>query len=97
MLDYCFQMGNYLLMNFDEYFLHTGDTPERLALRAGVHVSTIYRIKSGVRNAGPRLIPRIYQATSGLVTANDFFDLTQTPIEGQDSSITQQNHVKIGE
>jgi len=27
----------------------------------------------------------------------DFFNLNQAPIEGQDSSITQQNHVKTGE
>ena len=69
--------------------------------RSNVHRWTYPKHKGGTGG----LIPTRHQATLMVkakelgidLQPSDFFNLNQAPIERQDSSITQQNHVKTGE
>jgi transcriptional regulator with XRE-family HTH domain len=47
-------------------------TLSAFARKLGVAVGTLSRIEAGVRNASPDLMRRIYDATGGEVTPNDF-------------------------
>lgn len=54
------------------YFEKTDDTPKHLAERVDCHVSTIYRILTGVRHPGRSLMLKIQVETGGIITPMDF-------------------------
>ncbi|WP_197062050.1 helix-turn-helix domain-containing protein [Rickettsia hoogstraalii] len=61
-------------MKLEEYIDITGISPSEMAVRIGVSQSHIHKYLH--EKAIPRLaiMHRIYLATSGLVTPNDFYD-----------------------
>jgi len=70
-----------------------------MASRLEIPSSTVQRWKNGGYIPARRQEEVLTKAKElGIdLQPSDFFNLTPAPIERQDSSITQQNHVKTGE
>jgi len=61
-------------MRLSEYLEQTGTAYAEFGRRIGVKSrSTVARYASGKRVPSPKIMPRIFKATGGQVTANDFF------------------------
>lgn len=70
-------------MKLADYISSKQTTASRLAGEVGVPVSTITRLLRGERRPGIELVARISSATSGAVTAEDFFPAPQEAGAGE--------------
>lgn len=59
-------------MTLTDYLAQPGKTASEVAAEAGVAVSTITRAAKGTIAPTPELMRRIFNATGGAVTPNDF-------------------------
>lgn len=62
-------------MRLQDYLTKTGMTQTAFADLLGVKQATISRYLSGARKPEPDLMVRIFEATRGSVSPNDFFDV----------------------
>ncbi|MGO4338985.1 helix-turn-helix domain-containing protein [Labrys sp. KB_33_2] len=68
------------------YFLETGDTPSKLALRIGRSPSTISRVLRGERSASTDLAIDIEAGTNGKVSARDCLAIQLDMLRGHSGS-----------
>jgi transcriptional regulator with XRE-family HTH domain len=59
-------------MRLDHWMTETATPDEALAARVEVDRSTISRIRRGTRMPSPEMMRKLFEATGGAVTANDF-------------------------
>jgi predicted transcriptional regulator len=58
-------------MQLDDYLREKGESLRDFAKRAGLDLSTLYRIRNGQHDRASTTIKKIVAATDGKVTAND--------------------------
>lgn len=63
-------------MKLNDYLTANGLEPAEFAKMIGVRVQSVYRYKDGKQIPSKDIMPRIFQATDGQVTANSFYELT---------------------
>ncbi|MGR0185537.1 hypothetical protein [Azospirillum aestuarii] len=64
-------------MNLSSYIKDRGLTDEQFGQEAGLHKSAVSRYRRGLVKPGWTAMTRMYVATKGAVTPNDFFVLPQ--------------------
>jgi transcriptional regulator with XRE-family HTH domain len=62
-------------MTLKDYLAREGNTATKLADEAGVSVSTITRAAEGATMPSRDLMGKIFKATDGAVTPNDFYGI----------------------
>lgn len=73
-------------MNIDSYIRSNGITATEFATRCGISPSNISKYRAGKLIPTQDVMRRIYDATGGAVTANDFYGLAP---ESHDPSALQ--------
>lgn len=80
MLDVFTKMVKNLPMSeLKKYLSDSGTKPSEFAKEIGVEVQSLYRYMNGERIPDREIMPRITKATSGLITANSFYQPNDAP------------------
>lgn len=66
-------------MTLTDYLAQPGRTATELAAKTGFSVSTVTRAAKGEISPSADLMRKIFEATEGDVTPNDFFGITAEP------------------
>lgn len=62
-------------MTLDQYLSDRPETETAFSLRIGADQSTVHRLRKAGQIPGKDTMARIFEATDGNVTANDFFGI----------------------
>ena len=62
-------------MRLSDYLKAEGMTLAQFGSQIGISASTVHRYATGLRVPKPEVMSRVFAATDGRVTPNDFFDL----------------------
>lgn len=68
-------------MKLEKYLSDREKKPSVFAREIGVSASTITRVLNGQRGVGMKTLSSIIKGTNGLVTAEDFFEVTHASVE----------------
>lgn len=66
-------------MKLEAYLKTYNCSVEDLATKAGISVPAVYKYLQGNRTPSRAILPRIVEATNGLVTPNDFYNIKHPP------------------
>lgn len=67
-------------MKLDAFIKTHGLTGEEFAAKAGISRSDVSKYRSGRSKPKDDAMRKIFAATNGLVTPNDFYDLPEPPL-----------------